>query len=282
MKTKKYKCGVILLTGFPNAGKSTLLNCILKKKISIISHKVQTTKEKISGILNLNNSQLIFTDTPGILENRKYKTKSLSRSIQDEEKNIDINLFIHDLTKNLDKRFLNEISSIIQHFKKNYLVLNKIDLVSKDKMLRYSEFLNSEINFSKTFMISAKKRKGLEYLINNLISEIPERNWKYNKKITVTKGINYRISEITREKIFDFTNKEIPYSVKIKTKIKNEEKIVRIFQEIFVNKDSQKSIIIGKNAEKIKMIGTRSRIDIEKILKKKVFLDLIVKKMRIK
>ena len=281
MKTKKNKCGVILLTGFPNAGKSTLLNCILKKKISIISHKVQTTKDKISGILNLNNSQLIFTDTPGILENRKYKTKSLSRSIQDEEKNIDINLFIHDLTKNLDKRLLNEISSIIQHFKKNYLVLNKIDLVSKDKMLKYSEFLNSEINFSKTFMISAKKRKGIEYLINNLISEIPERNWKYNKKITVTKGINYRISEITREKIFNFTNKEIPYSVKIKTKIKNEKKIVRIFQEIFVNKDSQKSIIIGKNAEKIKMIGTRSRIDIEKILKKKVFLDLIVKKMRI-
>ncbi len=281
MKTKKYKCGVILLTGFPNAGKSTLLNSILKNKISIISHKVQTTKEKISGILNLNNSQLIFTDTPGILEKRKYKTKSLSRSIQDEEKNVDINLFIHDLTKTLDKRLLNEINSIIQHFKKNYLVLNKIDLVSKDKMLKYSEFLNSGINFSKTFMISAKKRKGLEQLMNSLISEIPERNWKYNKKITVTKSIRYRISEITREKIFDFLNKEIPYSVKIKTKIKNEDKIVRIFQEIFVNKDSQKSIIIGKNAEKIKMIGTRSRIDIEKILKKKVFLDLIVKKMRI-
>ena len=130
-------------------------------------------------------------------------------------------------------------------------------------------------------MVSAKKRKGLEYLTNNLLSEIPERNWKYNKKIIVTKNINYRISEITREKIFNLINKEIPYSVKIKTKIKNEEKIVKIFQEIFVNKDSQKSIIIGKNAEKIKMIGTRSRIDIEKILKKKVFLDLIVKKIRI-
>ncbi len=281
MKTKKYKCGVILLTGFPNAGKSTLLNSILKNKISIVSHKVQTTKEKISGILNLNNSQLIFTDTPGIVENRKYKTKSLSRSIHDEENNVDINLFIHDLTKTLDKRLFYEISSTIQHFKKNYLVLNKIDLVSKDKMLKYSESLNSGLNFSKTFMISAKKKKGLEYLVNNLISEIPERNWKYNKKITVTRSINYRISEITREKIFNFLNKEIPYSVKIKTKIKNEKKIVRIFQEIFVNKDSQKSIIIGRNAEKIKMIGTRSRIDIQKFLKKKVFLDLIVKKTRI-
>jgi len=281
LKTKKYKCGVILLTGFPNAGKSTLLNSILKNKISITSHKVQTTKEKISGVLNVNNSQLIFTDTPGIIENRKYQTKSFSRSIQDEEKKVDINLFIFDLSKTIDKRLLKEISSIIQYFKKNYLILNKIDLVSKDKMLKSSKFLNSRINFSKTFMVSAKKSKGLEYLTNNLLSEIPERNWKYNKKIIVTKNINYRISEITREKIFNLLNKEIPYSVKIKTKIKNEEKIVKIFQEIYVNKDSQKSIIIGKNAEKIKMIGTRSRIDIEKILKKKVFLDLIVKKIRI-
>ena len=118
--------------------------------------------------------------------------------------------------------------------------------------------------------------------MNHLIDEIPERHWKYNGKIKVTKSINYRVSEITREKIFNLVNKEIPYLVKIKTKIKNEEKIIKIYQEIYVNKDSQKSIIIGKNGEKIKKIGTRSRIDIEKILKKKVFLDLTVKKMRIK
>ena len=281
MKIKKYKCGVILLTGFPNAGKSTLLNNILNNKISIVSHKVQTTKEKISGVINLNHSQLIFTDTPGIIQNRKYKTKSLSRSIQDEEEKVDLNLFIYDLSKKIDKKLISEINIIIQNFKKNCLVLNKIDLVSKDRMLKYSEILNSQINFSKTFMISAKKRKGLKFLLNNLIDEIPERNWKYNGKIKVTKSINYRISEITREKIFNLVNKEIPYLVKIKTKIKNEEKIIKIYQEIYVNKDSQKSIIIGKNGEKIKMIGTRSRIDIEKILKKKVFLDLTVKKMRI-
>ena len=281
MKKRKYKCGVILLTGFPNAGKSTLLNSVLKNKISIVSHKVQTTKEKISGVLNLNNCQLIFTDTPGIIGNRKYKTKSLSRSIIDEEKKADLNLFIYDLSKKIDRKLLSEINVITQNFTKNFLVLNKIDLVAKDKMLKYSKIINSEINFSKTFMISAKKKKGLGYLLNHLISEIPERDWKYNKKIKVTKSINFRISEITREKIFNLLNKEIPYSVKVKTKIKNEEKIVKIFQEILVNKDSQKSIIIGKNAEKIKMIGTRSRIDIEKILKKRVFLDLVVRKMRI-
>ena len=281
MKIKKYKCGVILLTGFPNAGKSTLLNNILNNKISIVSHKVQTTKEKISGVINLNHSQLIFTDTPGIIQNRKYKTKGLSRSIQDEEEKVDLNLFIYDLSKKIDKKRLTEINTIIQNFKNNYLVLNKIDLVSKDRILKYSEMLNSHINFSKTFMISAKKRKGLKFLLNNLIEEIPERHWKYNGKIKVTKSINFRISEITREKIFNLVNKEIPYLVKIKTKIKNEERIIKVYQEIYVNKDSQKSIIIGKNGEKIKMIGTRSRIDIEKILNKKVFLDLTVKKIRI-
>ena len=280
MKIKKYKCGVILLTGLPNAGKSTLLNNILNNKISIVSHKVQTTKEKISGVINLNHSQLIFTDTPGIIQNRKYKTKSLSRSIQNEEEKVDLNLFIYDLSKKIDKKLVNEVNTIIQNFKKNCLVLNKIDLVSKDRIIKYSEILNSQINFSKTFMISAKKRKGLKFLLNNLIDEIPERHWKYNGKIKVTKSINFRISEITREKIFNLINKEIPYLVKIKTKIKNEEKIIKVYQEIYVNKDSQKSIIIGKNGEKIKMIGTRSRIDIEKILKKKVFLDLTVKKMR--
>ena len=278
---KKNKCGVVLLTGFPIAGKSTLLNNILNNKISIVSHKVQTTKEKISGVINVNHTQLIFTDTPGIIQNRKYKTKSLSRSIQDEEEKVDLNLFIYDLSKKIDKKLLSEVNTIIQKFKKNYLVLNKIDLVSKDRILKYSEILNSQINFSKTFMISAKRRKGLKFLLNNLIDEIPERNWQYNEKIKVTKSINYRISEITREKIFNFLNKEIPYLVKIKTKIKNEEKIIKVYQEIYVNKDSQKSIIIGKNGEKIKMIGTRSRIDIEKILNKKVFLDLTVKKIRI-
>ena len=280
MKIKKYKCGFILLTGFPNAGKSTLLNNILNNKISIVSHKVQTTKEKISGVININHCQLIFTDTPGIIQNRKYKTKSLSRSIQDEEEKVDLNLFIYDLSKKIDKKSISEINTIIKNFKKNYLVLNKIDLVSKDRILKYSEILNSQINFLKTFMISSKRRKGLKFLLNNLIDQIPERNWKYNGKIQVNKSINYRISEITREKIFNLVNKEIPYLVKIKTKIKNEERIIKVYQEIYVNKDSQKSIIIGKNGEKIKMIGTRSRIDIEKVLKKKVFLDLTVKKMR--
>ena len=129
-------------------------------------------------------------------------------------------------------------------------------------------------------MISAKKNKGIKDLLKTLIEKAPNRLWKYSKNITTDKSINFRVSEITREKVFQFLNKEIPYSIKINSKIDGSKKVIKIYQEILVSKDSQKSIIIGRNAEKIKMIGTRSREDIEKLLKKKVYLDLIVKKKR--
>lgn len=277
MKKENYNCGVILLTGFPNAGKSTLLNSILNQKISIVSPKVQTTKEKISGVLNVDETQLIFTDTPGIIDKKKFFDKNLSRSLLHEEKIVDCNLFIHDLTKNINKETINKIKIVIKGFQKNYLVLNKIDLVTKEKILNFSNLINSEVKFLKTFMVSAKKKKGINYLINKLILEVPKGPWKFNKNIKTNKSLNFRVSEITREKIFILLNKEIPYAIKLKTRIRNNEKIVNIYQEILVTKDSQKSIIIGKNAEKIKMIGTRSRIDIEKIFKKKVYLDLVVK-----
>ncbi len=280
MKKENFNCAVILLSGFPNAGKSTLLNCILKEKISIVSHKVQTTKDKISGVMNVDNTQLIFTDTPGITKNTKFFDKKISRSLLDMDEIVDFNLFIFDITNSIKKETLGQIINIVKSFKNNYLVLNKVDLVRKDRLLTSSKIINSEIKFLKTFMISAKKNKGIKYLVKTLIENAPTRPWKYGKTITTDKSMSFRISEITREKVFQLLNKEIPYSIKINSKIDRSKKIIRIYQEIFVIKDSQKSIIIGKNAEKIKMIGTRARDDIEKLLKRKVYLDLIVKKRR--
>ena len=126
-------------------------------------------------------------------------------------------------------------------------------------------------------MFSAKKKKGTNFLLNFLIDKAVFREWIYNDKVKVDKDINFRLSEITREKLFNLINKEIPYLVNINTKIVRTDKLLKVFQEIIVNKKSQKSIIIGNKGEKIKMIGTRSRVDIEKIFKKKVYLDLIVK-----
>ena len=230
--------------------------------------------------MNVDNTQLIFTDTPGITKKTKFLDKKISRSLLNMEEIVDFNLFIFDITNSIKKETLGQIINIVRSFKNNYLVLNKVDLVKKDRLLTSSKKINSEIKFLKTFMISAKKNKGIKYLVKTLIENAPTRPWKYSRTIKTDKSMSFRISEITREKVFQLLNKEIPYSIKINSKIDRSKKIIRIYQEIFVIKDSQKSIIIGKNAEKIKMIGTRARDDIQKLLKRKVYLDLIVKKRR--
>ena len=277
LKKENFRCGVILITGFPNAGKSTLLNHLIKKKVSIVSPKIHTTKDVISGIINIKKTQLIFTDTPGIIDERKFYSKKMSRSISTVESNIDCNLFVYDLTKRVDNDSLLRISKITSNFKKNYLILNKIDLVNKKSLLDTSQNINANVKFLETFMVSAKKNQGLDHLIEKISKQIPKRNWKFSKGKITDKTMNFQISEITREKIFNLINQEVPYLIKIETIIENKNNIVKVYQKIFVIKESQKSIIIGKNGRKIKMIGTKSRIDIEKLLKKKVFLNLVVK-----
>lgn len=278
MKTEKYKCGLILLTGFPNAGKSTLINKLVKKKISIVSSKVQTTRDEIKGIINYNETQLIFTDTPGIVERRKFNKKRISRTLLNNEIEIDCNLFIFDLNTMINEKILSSVNKITKRFKKNYLILNKIDLVERKILLEASKFFNSRVNFLDTFMISAKKNKGIDFLIKRLITEAPERDWVYEDDVKTNMDLSFRLSEVTREKVFQLLNKEIPYSIDVLTKVEDKNNLINIFQEIIVKKNSQKAIIIGKNGQKIKMIGTRSRVEMESLLGNKVFLNLVVKK----
>jgi GTP-binding protein Era len=278
LKTEKYKCGLILLTGFPNAGKSTLINKLVKKKISIVSSKVQTTRDEIKGIINYNETQLIFTDTPGIVERRKFNKKRISRTLLNNEIEIDCNLFIFDLNTMINEKILSSVNKITKRFKKNYLILNKIDLVERKILLEASKFFNSRVNFLDTFMISAKKNKGIDFLIKRLITEAPERDWVYEDDVKTNMDLSFRLSEVTREKVFQLLNKEIPYSIDVLTKVEDKNNLINIFQEIIVKKNSQKAIIIGKNGQKIKMIGTRSRVEMESLLGNKVFLNLVVKK----
>jgi len=271
------KCGVISLTGFPNSGKSTLINSFVKSKISIVSHKVQTTQEAIKGIINIAESQLVFIDTPGMVRVRKHFNKKLSRSIMENENICDINLLVVDVTKKLEKKSFDLIQELLQICKNNFLVLNKIDLIERTKLLEISRIINENLIFKNTFMISAKKGEGVDFLLNEILSLIPFQCWIYkNNKQLTDKGLTFQISEITREKIFQLINKEIPYTVKIETSLKKNKKIYIIDQRILVNKISHKSIIIGKMGEKIKEIGSRARHDIGKILKTKVFLKLNV------
>ena len=276
MKTKSSK---IIITGFPNAGKSSLVNFLLKKKISIVSSKVQTTKDNIQAVLNYRNCQMVFIDTPGIINKTKYYSKQLSREIFKNIEQVDINLFVFDSTKNLTLLKKKKIKEIISTFKKNYLILSKIDLIKNQYLLEQINKLNLDIFFSETFPISTKKKIGIKNLLEKISKGSPHREWVFkNNKNIVNKDINFIVSEITREKIFNLLNKELPYVIKVESSVKNDKKKVVVQQRILVLKDSQKAIIIGKGGGKIKDIGTRSRSDMEKVFNKKVFLDLKVLK----
>ena len=159
--------------------------------------------------------------------------------IVNKEFEIDLNCLVIDLKRDINKKEMSIFSLLLKRFKRNILVLNKIDLVKKERLLEISNLLNSKFNFIETFMISAKKKKGIEFFIKKLINNIPNREWIFNEGIHTDKDINYQISEITREKIFKLLNKEIPYSVKIVTEIENNEKIATVKQLIIVKKISK-------------------------------------------
>ena len=270
------KCGKILLSGFSNAGKSSLINFFLKKKVSIVSHKVQTTNQKIRAILNLKSSQLIFVDTPGIIADKRFFNKKMSRSLLEEFDSCDLNLFILDSSKVINESLLRKIKELVSNFKVNFLVLNKIDLIHNEKLAKLISEINKKISFCETFPISVKKKIGIDILLQKIIENIPKKPWVFEGNDLINNDLKFQLSEITRERIFKFTNKEVPYSAKIKTSFETYKNLVKVSQIILVKKNSQKAILIGKAGQKIKHIGTDTRPEMEKLFKKKVFLDLKV------
>ena len=270
------KCGKILLSGFSNAGKSSLINFFLKKKVSIVSHKVQTTNQKIRAILNFKSNQLIFVDTPGIITDKRFFDKKMSRSLVEEFDSCDLNLFILDSSKVINKSLLIKIKDLVSNFKVNFLVLNKVDLIHNEKVVKLISEINQKINFCDTFPISVKKKIGIDILLQKIIKNLPKKQWIFEENDLINNDLKFQLSEITRERIFKLINKEVPYSVKISTSFESLKNLMKISQTIFVKKNSQKAIIIGKAGQKIKHIGTDSRLEMEKLLEKKVFLELKV------
>ena len=270
------KCGKILLSGFSNAGKSSLINFFLKKKVSIVSHKVQTTNQKIRAILNFKSNQLIFVDTPGIITNKRFFDKKMSRSLLEEFDSCDLNLFILDSSKVINESLLGQINDLVLNFKINFLVLNKIDLIQNEKVVSLISDINKKVNFCETFPISVKKKKGIDILLQKIIKNIPKKPWVFGESDLIDNDLKFQLSEITRERIFKFINKEVPYSVKVKTSFEILKNLVKVSQIILVKKKSQKAILIGRAGQKIKHIGTDTRPEMEKLFKKKVFLDLKV------
>ena len=284
MKKLELKSGFVHLVGIPNSGKSTLINRMVGKKVSIVSHKIQTTRFCIRGICNFNlsdklKSQIIFIDTPGIFVPKKRFEKAMVSAAWSELNFTDKVVFILDILKSFDSN-IREIINKVHHLNTNIiLVLNKIDLLPKEEILKKISEIKTFYNFEKIFLISAKNGNGCDKLKLYLANNMPVHSFFYDENTVSDLPQSILASEITREKLLKNLNQELPYNLTVETEkwdIKPDHSI-NIYQTIYINKNSYKPIILGKGGQNIKRIGILSRKEIEKLLDIKVNLFLFIK-----
>lgn len=272
------KSGFIALVGRPNVGKSTLLNAIMGRKIAITSDKPQTTRNIIQGIYTDNDSQMIFIDTPGIHKPKNRLGKILNKEAYISMDDVDIILFLVDITENLGKGDKFIIDLFKNTSKPVILVINKIDRLPKSEILHKIEEYKDLYDFDEIVPVSAVKGDNIDRLISVLKGKLTD-NIKYYEDDVVTNVSNsFMISEIIREKILELTHEEVPHSVNVVTEdISYDKNVVNIKAMIVIDRENLKRIIIGKQGTMIKEIGRRARIEIEELLDKKVYLELFVK-----
>lgn len=275
------KSGFVGLVGRPNVGKSTLLNSIIGKKVSITSNKPQTTRNLIQGIYNKDELQIVFVDTPGIHKSKNKLGKVLNKQAFFSIDDVDVILFLVDVSENLGPgdKFIIELLKEIN--KPVILLLNKIDKIKKDKILLKIDEYKDLYNFSEIIPVSALKKDNVKTVIKVLKEYLPDSIQFYDKDDITNKSMEFLMGEIVREKVFELTDEEVPHSITayIENVEKNKNNYV-INGVIVVDRDSLKKIIIGKQGSKIKEISTRARIDIEELLGKKVYLELYVKTIK--
>jgi len=283
-KKPKTKSGFVNILGVPNSGKSTLINTLVGSKISIVSHKVQTTRFCVRGVCNFtfedqSQSQVILIDTPGIFLAKRRLDKAMVSAAWSELSHSDKVIFIHDATKSLDDSAI-DILKKIQKVKVNIiLVLNKIDLLIKEELLKKISEFKSYYDFEKIFLISAKNGNGCKELIEYLACSMPSHPFMYDNESVSDLPKSILASEITREKLFQSLNKELPYNLMVETEkwLVNDDESINIQQTIYINKNSHKPIILGKSGQNIKRIGILARKDLEKLFDTKIHLFLFVK-----
>ena len=271
--------GFVALIGPTNAGKSTLVNRLVGAKVSIVSHKVQTTRAIVRGIAIHDNAQIVFMDTPGIFKPRRRLDKAMVTSAWGGAKDADLILLLIDSERGIR----GDAEAILEGLKEvrqpKILVLNKVDRVRPEDLLKLASAANEAIPFDRTFMISATTGSGCDDLMDYLAGTLPEGPWYYPEDQISDLPMRQLAAEITREKLFLRLHQELPYSSHVETEKWEERKdgSVRIEQVIYVERDSQKKITLGKNGEAIKAISTASRKELSEILEQPVHLFLFVK-----
>jgi GTP-binding protein Era len=276
-KTKK--CQIITVIGEPNAGKSTLVNRLTGSKVSIVSRKVQTTRNAIKGITIVDNAQLVFIDTPGIFNAKYNLEKAINNEALSQLESGDTALVMIDaMLNNFNKT--EQVMEILKSSKQRIaLVINKIDLLkNKNKLLQLAEKFYASKVFDEIFMISADSGEGVDELLQYLVDSAPESEYLYPEDQMSDMPLRFMAAELTREKLFESLHDELPYNLFVETEswVEEKNKIV-INQVINVLKEGQKAIIIGKGAHMIKKIGTEVRHELQDMLDSKVNLFLHVK-----
>lgn len=275
------RCGFVAVVGAPNAGKSTLVNRLVGTKVSIVSPKVQTTRARVLGIALDENlgSQVIFIDTPGIFTPKRRLERAMVHAAWSGAGDADLVALVVDSERGLN----DDVRLIIEKLKENsrraVLVLNKVDLVKRDSLLALTAELNAFDIFDHVFMVSAEKGDGTDDLMRHFATNVPDGPWHFPEDQVSDMPMRMLAAEITREQIFRQLHQELPYSTNVETDQweEREDGSVRIDQTIYVQREGQKAIVLGKQGRQIKALGALARTELEEILERRVHLFLFVK-----
>lgn len=277
MSNQVHKAGFVSIVGKPNVGKSTLMNNLMEENLSIITTKAQTTRHRIQGIISGEDFQIVYSDTPGIIDPQYKLHESMMGFVSESLSDADVILFVTDIFEKFNEQ---DVLKKLKHVDVPIIVLiNKIDLVkTQDEVVAKIDFWNKELSPLAVVPISAQEKFNTEGLLEKLIELMPEHPAYYPKDQFTTRSERFFASEMIREKILIHYKKEVPYSCEVVINLfKEDEKLIHINADILVERDSQKGIIIGKGGDALKRIGTESRKDMEKFFGTKVFLELFVK-----
>ncbi|MEY3986207.1 MAG: hypothetical protein RLZ59_1652 [Pseudomonadota bacterium] len=273
------KCGLVAIVGAPNAGKSTLVNALVGQKVAIVSPKAQTTRTRLMGIALHGETQMMLLDTPGIFEPNRRLDRAMVQAAWGGAQDADIILFVVDSKAGLGAKVERIIEGLRHRPEPKMLVLNKVDIAAKDKLLVHAARLNDMMDFTDVLMVSAETGDGLDLLKDKIAEYLPEGPWHFPEDQVSDATDRMTAAEITREQLYLQLHAELPYATAIETEkyTERDDGSVEIHQQIKVERDSQKAIVLGKGGARLKQIGSAARLEIAKSLGCRVHLYLHVK-----
>ncbi|MBW8685109.1 GTPase Era [Chitinophaga rhizophila] len=271
-----HKAGFVNIFGKANAGKSTLMNALVGEKLAIVSPKVQTTRHRITGVVTTPEYQIVFSDTPGIIDPRYRLHEKMMGAVKSALEDADVAMLIMDAKDNLEENL--SLFAALRLKARSILVINKSDLLMKDELEALVKKCEEWGKAEKVVVISALQGKGVPALLESIVSMLPESEPFYPEDTLTDKSTRFFVGEIIREKIFHLFDEEIPYHTAVAvTQYQEKNTLIKISADIIVTRETQKAIILGDKGSSIKKIGTLARQDIEKFVGQKVFLELFVK-----